>query len=221
MMNLTIAEENYIKSIYKLEEEGQEAVSTNALAGELETKPASVTDMAKKLKEKKLISYEKYQGINLTPDGKKAALNIIRRHRLWECFLVDKLSFSWEEVHELAEELEHVRSEKLINRLSDFLGNPQIDPHGDPIPDAQGKMGKPRPQTPLHKARAKRLEVVAVSDKSTALLEFLNAKGIRLGTQLDVIERYEFDNSIELKIRNQPAFTISEQVSKNIMVKPL
>ncbi|ACU63988.1 metal-dependent transcriptional regulator [Chitinophaga pinensis] len=221
MMNLTIAEENYIKSIYKLEEEGQEAVSTNALAGELETKPASVTDMAKKLKEKKLISYEKYQGINLTPEGKRAALNIIRRHRLWECFLVDKLSFSWEEVHELAEELEHVRSEKLINRLSEFLGNPQIDPHGDPIPDAQGKMGKPRPQTPLDKARAKRLEVVAVSDKSTALLEFLNAKGIRLGTQLDVIERYEFDNSIELKIRNQPAFTISEQVSKNIMVKPI
>ncbi|SFP09367.1 iron (metal) dependent repressor, DtxR family [Chitinophaga sp. YR627] len=221
MMNLTIAEENYIKSIYKLEEEGQEAVSTNALAGELETKPASVTDMAKKLKEKKLISYEKYQGINLTAEGKKAALNIIRRHRLWECFLVDKLSFSWEEVHELAEELEHVRSEKLINRLSEFLGNPQIDPHGDPIPDAQGKMGKPRPQTPLDKARAKRLEVVAVSDKSTALLEFLNAKGIRLGTQLDVIERYEFDNSIELKIRNQPAFTISEQVSKNIMVKPI
>lgn len=221
MMNLTIAEENYIKSIYKLEDEGQETVSTNALAGELETKPASVTDMAKKLKEKKLISYEKYQGINLTADGKKAALNIVRRHRLWECFLVDKLSFSWEEVHELAEELEHVRSEKLINRLSEFLGNPQIDPHGDPIPDAQGKMGKPRPQTPLHKARAKRLEVVAVSDKSTALLEFLNAKGIRLGTQLDVIERYEFDNSIELKIRNQPAFTISEQVSKNIMVKPL
>jgi DtxR family Mn-dependent transcriptional regulator len=221
MMNLTIAEENYIKSIYKLEEEGQDAVSTNALAGELETKPASVTDMAKKLKEKKLISYEKYQGINLTAEGKKAALNIIRRHRLWECFLVDKLSFSWEEVHELAEELEHVRSEKLINRLSEFLGNPQIDPHGDPIPDAQGKMGKPRPQTPLDKARAKRLEVVAVSDKSTALLEFLNAKGIRLGTQLDVIERYEFDNSIELKIRNQPAFTISEQVSKNIMVKPI
>lgn len=220
-MNLSIAEENYIKSIYKLEEEGQEAVTTNALANELETKPASVTDMAKKLKEKKLISYEKYQGINLTAEGKKAALNIIRRHRLWECFLVDKLSFSWEEVHELAEELEHVRSEKLITRLSEFLGNPQIDPHGDPIPDAQGKMSKPRIQTPLHKAKSKRLEVVSVSDKSAALLEFLNAKGIRLGTQLDVIERYEFDNSIELKIRNQPAFTLSEQVSKNIMVKPI
>lgn len=220
-MNLSIAEENYIKSIYKLEEEGPDSVTTNALAAELDTKPASVTDMAKKLKEKKLIDYEKYQGINLTAEGKKAALQIIRRHRLWECFLVEKLSFSWEEVHELAEELEHVRSEKLTNRLSEFLDNPTIDPHGDPIPDANGKLSKLRVQTSLHKARAKRLEVVAVSDRSTALLEFLNAKGVRLGTQLDVIERYEFDNSIELKIRNQPAFTISEQVSKSIMVKPI
>jgi DtxR family Mn-dependent transcriptional regulator len=219
-MNLSVAEENYIKSIYKLEE-GQEAVTTTALAYELETKPASVTDMAKKLKEKKLIDYEKYQGINLTADGKRAALHIIRRHRLWECFLVDKLAFSWEEVHELAEELEHVRSEKLINRLSEFLGNPTIDPHGDPIPDAQGKLGKARLQTSLDQARAKRLEVTAVSDQSTPLLEFLNAKGIRLGTQIEIIERYEFDNSIEIKIKNQPAFTISELVSKNIMVKAL
>jgi DtxR family Mn-dependent transcriptional regulator len=219
-MNLSISEENYIKSIYKLED-GLESVSTNALAYELDTKPASVTDMAKKLKEKKLIAYEKYQGINLTAEGKKAALQIIRRHRLWECFLVDKLAFSWEEVHELAEELEHVRSEKLTNRLSEFLGNPQLDPHGDPIPDAQGKMAKPRVHTSLHKSKALRLEVTAVSDKSAALLEFLNVKGIRLGTQLDVIERYEFDNSIEIKIKNQPAFTISEQVAKSIMVKPI
>jgi DtxR family transcriptional regulator, Mn-dependent transcriptional regulator len=219
-MNLSAAEENYIKSIYKLED-GQEPVTTNALAYELDTKPASVTDMAKKLKDKKLIAYEKYQGINLTPDGRKAALQIIRRHRLWECFLVDKLSFSWEEVHELAEELEHVRSEKLTNRLSEFLGNPVFDPHGDPIPDAQGKLGKPRTQTTLHKAKGSRVEVTAVSDKVTALLEFLNAKGIRLGTQLDIIERYGFDNSIEIKIRNQPAFTISEQVAKSIMVRQI
>lgn len=219
-MNLTVAEENYIKAIYKLQD-GAAVVNTNAIAYELDTKPASVTDMAKKLKEKKLIDYEKYQGISLTAEGRKMALQIVRRHRLWECFLVDKLSFSWDEVHELAEELEHVRSEKLISRLSEYLGNPTTDPHGDPIPDAQGKISKTRQLVPLDKATAKRLEVAGVSDQSSALLEFLHAKGIRLGTQIDVIERYEFDNSVEIKIRNQPAFTISEQVSKSIMVKSL
>lgn len=219
-MNLTAAEENYIKSIYKLQD-GQAVVSTNAIAYELDTKPASVTDMAKKLKEKKLIDYEKYQGISLTAEGRRLALQIVRRHRLWECFLVEKLSFSWNEVHEIAEELEHVRSEKLINRLSEFLGNPTTDPHGDPIPDAQGKFSKNKQLVSLDKATARRLEVAGVSDQSSSLLEFLNAKGIRLGTQIDVIERYEFDNSVEIKIRNQPAFTISEQVSKNIMVKTL
>jgi DtxR family transcriptional regulator, Mn-dependent transcriptional regulator len=219
-MNLSVAEENYIKSIYKLQE-GDVAVSTNAIAYELDTKPASVTDMAKKLKEKKLIDYEKYQGITLSAEGRKAALQIVRRHRLWECFLVDKLAFSWEEVHELAEELEHVRSEKLTNRLSDFLGNPVIDPHGDPIPDANGKLAKPRPQTSLDQANAKRLVVTAVTDQSTALLAFLNAKGIKLGTQLEIVAHYEYDNSIEIKLKQQPAITISEQVAKHIMVRPV
>lgn len=219
-MNLSIAEENYVKSIYKLQE-GDAVVTTNALAYELETKPASVTDMAKKLKEKKLIDYEKYKGITLTSEGRRMALQIIRRHRLWECFLVDKLAFSWEEIHELAEELEHVRSEKLISRLSDYLGNPVIDPHGDPIPDAHGKMVKPRPQTSLDQANARRLVVTAVTDQSTALLAFLNAKNIKLGTQLEVIAHYEYDNSIEIKLKQNPAITISEQVAKNIMVRPV
>lgn len=219
-MKLTVTEENYIKSIYKLQD-GSTAVNTNAIAYELDTKPASVTDMAKKLKEKKLIDYEKYQGITLTAEGRKMALQIVRRHRLWECFLVEKLSFSWDEVHEIAEELEHVGSEKLVNRLSDFLGNPTTDPHGDPIPDAQGKISKSKQLVSLDKATTRRLEVAGVSDQSSALLEFLHAKGIKLGTQIDVIERYEFDNSVEIKIKNQSAFTISEQVSKTIMVKPL
>ncbi|PSL42632.1 DtxR family iron (metal) dependent repressor [Chitinophaga niastensis] len=219
-MNLSIAEENYIKSIYKLQE-GDEVVTTNALAYELDTKPASVTDMAKKLNAKKLIDYEKYKGITLSAEGKKAALQIVRRHRLWECFLVDKLAFSWEEIHELAEELEHVRSEKLTNRLSEYLGNPVIDPHGDPIPDAHGKMAKPRPQTSLDQANAKRLVVTAVTDQSTALLAFLNAKGIKLGTQLEIVAHYEYDNSIEIKLKQLPALTISEQVAKNIMVRPV
>ena len=219
-MNLSIAEENYVKSIYKLQE-GDAVVTTNALAYELDTKPASVTDMARKLKEKQLIDYEKYKGIALSAEGRKAALQIVRRHRLWECFLVDKLAFSWEEVHELAEELEHVRSEKLTNRLSEYLGNPVIDPHGDPIPDANGKLAKPRPQTSLDQASAKRLVVTAVTDQSTALLAFLNAKSIKLGTQLEIIAHYEYDNSIEIKVKQQPAITISEQVAKNIMVRPV
>jgi DtxR family Mn-dependent transcriptional regulator len=219
-MNLSIAEENYIKSIYKLQE-GDTVVTTNALAYELETKPASVTDMAKKLKEKKLIDYEKYKGFLLSHEGKKIALQIVRRHRLWECFLVDKLQFSWEEVHELAEELEHVRSEKLSNRLSEYLGNPLFDPHGDPIPDANGKLTKPSPQTSLDQAPVKKLVVTAVTDQSTALLAFLNAKHIKLGTQLEIVERYEYDNSIEIKIKQQPSITISEQVAKNIMVRPV
>lgn len=219
-MNLTNAEENYIKAIFKLQD-GTAVVSTNAIAYDLDTKPASVTDMAKKLKEKKLIDYEKYQGITLTAEGRRYALQIVRRHRLWECFLVDKLAFSWDEVHEIAEELEHVKSEKLVNRLSEFLGNPTTDPHGDPIPDAQGKMSKTKQLISLDKATAKRLEVAGVSDQSSSLLEFLNAKGIRLGTQIEIIERYDFDNSVEIKIKNQSAFTISEQVSKTIMVKSL
>jgi len=219
-MNLTNAEENYIKAIFKLQD-GTAVVSTNAIAYDLDTKPASVTDMAKKLKEKKLIDYEKYQGITLTAEGRRYALQIVRRHRLWECFLVDKLAFSWDEVHEIAEELEHVKSEKLVNRLSEFLGNPTTDPHGDPIPDAQGKMSKTKQLISLDKATAKRLEVAGVSDQSSSLLEFLNAKGIKLGTQIEIIERYDFDNSVEIKIKNQSAFTISEQVSKTIMVKTL
>ncbi|WP_160711892.1 metal-dependent transcriptional regulator [Chitinophaga solisilvae] len=219
-MNLSVAEENYVKAIYKLQE-GDNVVSTNALAYELDTKPASVTDMAKKLKEKQVIDYEKYKGITLTAEGRKTALQIVRRHRLWECFLVEKLSFSWEEVHELAEELEHVRSEKLTNRLSEYLGNPLIDPHGDPIPDANGKITKPRPQTSLDQANAKRLVVTAVTDQSVSLLAFLNAKSIKLGTQLEIIAHYEYDNSIEIKIKNQPTLTISEQVAKHIMVRPV
>ncbi|MGN7820620.1 metal-dependent transcriptional regulator [Chitinophaga varians] len=219
-MNLSIAEENYVKAIYKLQE-GDTAVTTNGLAYELDTKPASVTDMAKKLKEKQLIDYEKYKGITLTTEGRKTALQIVRRHRLWECFLVDKLAFSWEEVHELAEELEHVRSEKLTTRLSEYLGNPTVDPHGDPIPDAHGRMAKPRPQTSLDQANAKRLVVTAVTDQSVALLAFLNAKGIRLGTQLEIVTHYEYDNSIEIKMKHAPSLTISEQVAKNIMVRPV
>src|ERR1700712_5852054 len=139
-MKYSASKENYIKAIFHLQEQGQESVTTNALADALQTKPASVTDMLKKLKTQKLLQYEKYRGVRLTAEGKKVAVQIIRKHRLWEYFLVEKLQFGWEEVHEIAEELEHISSKKLIDRLDAFLDFPQSDPHGDPIPDINGKM---------------------------------------------------------------------------------
>lgn len=217
-MDISHTEENYIKAIYRLQQE-QETVSTNALAEALQTRPPSVTDMAGKLSRKGLVRYEKYQGIRLTPRGLKLALNIIRRHRLWEYFLVEKLKFSWEEVHEVAEELEHVKSPKLIEHLDTFLGSPRTDPHGDPIPDKNGKMSAVSQQTLLNNTAHKKLEVTGVGDQSAQLLEFLKEKGILPGTLLEVVQRYEFDNAVEIKIKNQPPFTISERVAKNIFVR--
>src|ERR1700754_3538559 len=138
-MSFTTSEENYIKSIFHLQQETG-LVNTNSLAAEMKTRPASVTDMLKKLKSKKLLQYEKYKGFKLNEAGKKAALDIVRKHRLWEFFLVEKLKFDWDKVHPIAEELEHISSEELIQRLDNFLGNPSFDPHGDPIPDKNGKI---------------------------------------------------------------------------------
>src|SRR5262245_133052 len=120
----SFTEENYLKTIFKLLEKGDKKITTNAIAAMMSTAPASVTDMLKKLSEKHLINYEKYQGVSLTPSGKKIAVNIIRKHRLWELFLVDKLGFKWDEVHEVAEELEHINSDLLITQLDKFLNHP-------------------------------------------------------------------------------------------------
>lgn len=218
MVNYTASEENYIKSIYHLQGD-QELVTTNALAAELQTRPASVTDMLKKLKQKKLLLYEKYQGFKLSPEGRKVALGIIRRHRLWEYFLSVKLQFSWEEVHEVAEELEHVSSKKLIDKLDEYLGFPRFDPHGDPIPDQHGK---------IHAARQVLLsdwpmgdpgEVSGVGDQSAEMLEILSHRQIGIGTRLEIRKKFSFDQSIEIKIKNLPAFTISKQLAEQIWVK--
>jgi DtxR family Mn-dependent transcriptional regulator len=218
VVKITQAEENYIKAIYKLQQDSA-TVSTNALAAALQTRPASVTDMARKLKHKQLVKYERYQGIVLTANGQKTALDIIRRHRLWECFLVEKLKFNWEEVHEQAEELEHVKRQKLTERLSAFLDHPTTDPHGDPIPDSQGKMDKARQQSLLHYPACQPLRVTGVGDQASSLLEFLNQKGIGLGTHLEIVQRFAFDHSIEVKVSNQPPFILSAQVADNIFAK--
>ena len=219
-MNFSTAEENYIKAIFRLQQTDSN-VTTNELSAELKTKPASVTDMLKRLKEKKILHYERYYGVTLTAEGKKVALSIIRRHRLWEYFLAEKLHFSWDAVHSIAEELEHVSSNELIERLDEFLGFPKNDPHGDPIPDKNGKVEIIN-QIHLHQLKENVPAIVtAVGDQNSSLLEMLRLKKIIIGTKLEIKKRFEFDDSVEIKIRNQPLTTLSNQLAKNIFVKPI
>jgi DtxR family transcriptional regulator, Mn-dependent transcriptional regulator len=218
--NYSIAEENYIKSIYHLQQIN-ESVSTNALADHLKSKPASITDMLKKLQAKSLLNYNPYKGFRLSREGNKAALIIIRRHRLWEFFLVDQLQFSWEEVHEVAEELEHVRSKKLVDKLDAFLGFPKFDPHGDPIPDNNGKISSlqqlPLSDLPLNKQAV----ITSVQNQASELLSFLSSRNIVIGTKLEVKRRLQFDNSVEIKFKNRQSLILSEQVANAIRVNPL
>ena len=216
-MKYSSSKENYLKAIFHLQEEDG-IVTTNALANELQTRAASVTDMLKKLKTQKLLLYEKYQGFKLSNEGKRVALQIIRKHRLWEYFLVEKLHFGWEEVHEMAEELEHISSKKLVDRLDEFLGFPKTDPHGDPIPDSSGRISMKQQVSLLELPLNVTAEVSKISDQSTEMLELLKHKSIAIGTRLEVKKKFAFDNSIELKIKNQPGITISENVAKNVYV---
>lgn len=217
MLNYSTSEENYIKTIFHLQI-GQNTVTTNALAEKLSTKPASVTDMMKKLKTKKLLHYQPYQGFRLNTEGRKVALDIIRRHRLWEYFLAEKLKFKWDEVHAVAEDLEHVSSKKLIDKLDEYLGYPKFDPHGDPIPDSLGKMESNRQISLSDLPVNKPGEVCRVINQSVEMLELLQHKKITIGTKLEVKKKFVFDGSIEIKIKQQPAFLISEQLAKNIFV---
>jgi len=216
---LTQSEENYIKAIYSLSEELGESVSTNLLAEKIETKPSSVSDMIKKLSEKKLISYQKYQGCTLTHEGKKKALSIIRKHRLWEVFLVEKLKFGWEEVHEIAEQLEHIQSLKLTNQLDDFLDNPKIDPHGDPIPDRDGVIISSKKSIPLSELSIdERGLVVGVDDGSLDFFNFLKRYDIGLGTEICILEKFLFDKSILVNINNREV-SFSALVSNKIFIQ--
>lgn len=216
-LNFSASEENYIKAIFHLQEESG-TVTTNALADKLATTAASVTDMMKKLSAKKLLHYKPYYGFTLSAEGKKAALFIIRRHRLWEYFLSQKLGFDWKEVHSLAEELEHVSSKKLIDRLDEFLGFPLYDPHGDPIPDSKGKLTVRDNLSLFQLPRNKAATVCQVTNQSADMLELLKHKKIGIGTRLEVKKHFPFDQSVEVKI-NRQTFTISEQVAKNIFVR--
>ena len=193
-------------------------VNTNSLAAEMHTRPASVTDMLKKLKVKKLLQYERYKGFKLNEAGKKAALDVVRKHRLWEYFLVEKLKFDWDKVHPIAEELEHISSNELIQRLEKFLGSPSFDPHGDPIPDRNGKIPVLNQQCLSDLPLKKPVTVSSVSNQTAQMLEMLKHYKIALGTRLMVLKKFDFDGSLEIKVLKQAACIISEQVAKNVFV---
>lgn len=215
---MTRSEENYIKAIFHLGKKGTKEIATNAIAELMKTKPSSVTDMVKKLSEKDLVDYRPYQGVSLTPLGNKMALGIIRKHRLWEVFLVEKLDFSWDEVHDVAEQLEHIKSDKLIDSLDRLLGFPESDPHGDPIPDKNGEF-KERDRLLLSDVPIRTTGVcVGVRDSSTTFLKFLDKNNIALGNQLQVLDIEEFDGSLIIDIMGK-RMQISHQIASNLYIK--
>ena len=215
---MTFSEENYLKAIYHLTASLETEVSTNAIAEMMETKASSVTDMLKKLSEKDLVNYKKYQGVSLTENGKLSAKMIVRKHRLWEVFLVEKLNFSWDEVHDIAEQLEHIKSEQLINRLDDFLGNPTEDPHGDPIPDAKGRIIKIEKYL-LSELTENQIGVcVGVKDTSSEFLKYLDKQEIALGSRIEFLSKESFDLSVRIKISNKE-LSISNKIASNLFVK--
>jgi DtxR family transcriptional regulator, Mn-dependent transcriptional regulator len=219
-MRISYTEENYLKAIYQYAENSKKAVSTNAIAETLSTSPAAVTDMLQKLHEKELVIYQKYQGVNISKKGEAYALQVIRKHLLWEVFLVEKLKFGWEEVHEVAEQLEHIQSPLLMQRLDDFLGNPAYSPHGKPIPNTHG--------VHTHKTSVVLTNVevdnsgiiIAVKDSTPQFLQYLSKRGIYLGAKISVIEKIIFDQSMDISIDHLPKVNISQKVSDNILITP-
>lgn len=216
-MKLSQSEENYIKSIYNLQSK-TEKVNTNSLAAFLDTSAASITDMLKKLKSKNLLEYKKYYGFRLNGAGNKQALKIIRRHRLWEFFLVSKLNMEWEKIHDIAEELEHVSSAELIEKLDCYLGNPRIDPHGDPIPDDKGIMPVLQQIALKDLTHKKNAVISSVSNQTPQMMEMLNHYGIKPGSPIKILKSFVFDGSLQVKIAKQPECIISGVAAQNIFV---
>ncbi len=216
---LSYTEENYLKTIYHLSGGGLKAVLTNEIAASLNTKAATVTDMIKKLSSKELIEYEKYYGVNITKKGKQLALSIVRKHRLWETFLVQKLNFQWDQVHDVAEQLEHIKSSLLIEKLDEFLGHPTADPHGHPIPDKNGRIKQEKQLALKDAIISKPFYVCAVRNGSPAFLQYLSKIGVQIGAKVLVVERIEFDGSLEVCIKDNNPQLISREAAENILVK--
>ena len=209
--------ENYLKAIFRLSREQDGRVSTTQIADHLGVKSSTVTDMIRKLEEQQWIEYTKYQGVELNVKGKNLALSIIRKHRLWEVFLVETLGFAWDEVHEIAEQLEHIESEKLVDRLDDFLGNPKVDPHGDPIPDKDGVMdgGEHRLLSALSVGEA--ATIVRVTQDEPSLLNFLSQQGLHLQTEIQVNSILDFDHSMIVQVDDR-LVSVSSKVASHIYV---
>jgi DtxR family Mn-dependent transcriptional regulator len=219
-MGLSYAEENYLKAILKLSGSPDGTVSTNAIAAQLETSAASVTDMLKKLSDKELITYQRYKGASLSEEGQRIATSLIRKHRLWEVFLVQSLGMTWDEVHEIAEELEHIQSDRLIERLDHFLGHPKFDPHGDPIPNEQGRYTL-RAQIPLSSLAAGQTGmIIGVKEDDSPFLKHLNEKGLSIGKVLRVMTVDDYDHGLLLHMEGDEV-VLSGHVADHILVKPI
>lgn len=213
---LSLSEENHLKTIYHLSNHGQAVVNTNAIAESLCTKAASVSDMLKKLAQKDLIEHHKYQGVMLSKLGKTEALSIIRRHRLWEVFLVEKLEFTWAEVHEIAEQMEHVNAPLLIEKLDRFLGYPKFDPHGDPIPDPKGRIELAEHKSLYAYQINQSGKVIGVKDGQSSFLQYLDKLGISIGTEIKMVDKMAFDGSIEIEINQLNKANLSKEAAHNI-----
>jgi DtxR family Mn-dependent transcriptional regulator len=214
----SFTEENYLKAIFKNSQKEGGEVSTNSIAEELNTKAASVTDMLRKLSDKGLVNYEKYKGATLTKAGRSIAVSTIRKHRLWEVFLCDKLNFNWDEVHEVAEQLEHINSDLLIDRLDDFLDNPKADPHGDAIPNKQGVFPAEEQLCVSDAKIGIKYTISGVSAEDSNFLKYLDRLDIKLGLAFEVEERFDFDESLQVKIEGSRSLQISKEVAQNLFV---
>jgi DtxR family Mn-dependent transcriptional regulator len=214
----TASEENYIKAIYHLHKVGK-SVSTNALADRMHTKPASVTDMLKKLKAKGLLDYEPYYGVKLSDEGLVVALAIIRRHRLWEYFLVNTIGFGWDEVHEIAEELEHVQHPELIEKLDDFLGKPVFDPHGDPIPNKDGQLPATNYRALTETKAGETVIFSSVGLQTHELMKMLKQKSVSLGDTIEILAKYDFDQSLDVLVNGMRQVSISYRLGQYILIK--
>ncbi len=214
----TTAEQNYLKAIYKLGVRSDGTVSTNAIAKELKTSAASVTEMLKRLSEKELVLYEKYKGVQLPEKGNALAKDLIRKHRIWEVFLLEKLHYKWDEVHEIAEQLEHIESQDLIDRLDDFLGNPTVDPHGDPIPDRNGQFASHQRQLLSDARQPCAGIIVGVREHTGPFLKHLDRIGLTLGAEIEILECFEYDHSVNILLAGKE-LSISGKVADNVYIK--